>query len=121
MPRRSRKIPTIPKDPAFRAKFGPRGVLKCKASDRDDPTVDPRFGNVGKQTIEDTGPLTKKRMETIDDETTGAAIDFIERQVKADKPFFCLDEHDAHASLHACARRRCAARAACPTTNMPTA
>src|SRR4051812_4936054 len=66
-----------PKDPAFKAKYGPRGVLKCRATDRDDPTVDPRFGKVGKQTIEDTGPLTKKRMETIDDETTDAAIDFI--------------------------------------------
>ena len=69
--------PDYPKDQAFRAKFGPRGVLKCKASETDDPTVDPRFGRVGKQTIEDTGPLTKKRMETIDDETTAAAIDFI--------------------------------------------
>jgi arylsulfatase len=77
-----------PKDPAFKAKFGPRGVLKCKATDRDDPTVDPRFGKVGKQTIEDTGPLTKKRMETIDDETTGAAIDYIQRQSKTNKPFF---------------------------------
>ena len=52
-----------PKDPAFKARFGPRGVLHCFASDTDDPTVDPRFGRVGKQTIEDTGPLTKKRME----------------------------------------------------------
>jgi arylsulfatase A-like enzyme len=81
--------PDYPKDPAFRANFGPRGVLKCKATDRDDTTVDPRFGKIGKQTIEDTGPLTRKRMETIDDETTGAAIDFIQRQVRASKPFFC--------------------------------
>src|SRR5215813_7589041 len=56
-----------PKDPAFKAKFGPRGVIKCKATETDDATVDPRFGKVGKQTIEDTGPLTKKRMETVDD------------------------------------------------------
>src|SRR6516165_3899015 len=82
------ELPDYPRDPAFKAKFGPRGVLKCKASDRDDPTVDPRFGKVGKQTIEDTGPLTKKRMETIDDETTDSAIDFIQRQVRANKPFF---------------------------------
>jgi len=81
--------PDYPKDPAFKAKYGPRGVLKCKATDRDDPTVDPRFGKIGKQTIEDTGPLTKKRMETVDDETTNAAIDFIKRQVQANKPFFC--------------------------------
>jgi arylsulfatase A-like enzyme len=78
-----------PRDPNFRARFGPRGVMKCKATDRDDPTEDPRFGRVGKQTIEDTGPLTKKRMETIDDETSAAAIDFIDRQFKANKPFFC--------------------------------
>jgi len=80
--------PDYPKNPEFKARFGPRGVLKCKASDVDDPTVDPRFGRVGRQTIEDTGPLTKKRMETIDDETTAAAIDFMERQVKANKLFF---------------------------------
>src|SRR5204862_1106448 len=80
--------PDYPKDPAFKAKFGPRGVLKCKATDRDDPTVDPRFGKVGKQIIEDTGPLTKKRMETIDDETTAAAIDSMQRQASANKPFF---------------------------------
>ena len=43
----------------------------------------------GGQTIEDTGPLTKKRMETIDDETLAAAKDFITRQTKAGKPFFC--------------------------------
>src|SRR6266700_1472668 len=55
--------PDYPKDPEFRAKFGPRGVLKCKATTKDDDTVDPRFGKVGKQTIEDTGPCTMKRME----------------------------------------------------------
>jgi arylsulfatase A-like enzyme len=81
--------PDYPKDPQFKARFGPRGVLKCKATDRDDPTVDPRFGKVGKQTIEDTGALTKKRMETIDDETCNAAIDFIKRQAQANRPFFC--------------------------------
>ena len=50
--------------------------------------MDPRFGRVGKQRIEDTGPLTKKRMETVDDETVAAAQDFIKRQVKAGEPFF---------------------------------
>ncbi len=82
------ELPDYPKDPAYRAKFGPRGVLKCKATDRDDPTVDPRFGKIGKQTIEDTGALTKKRMETIDDETSAAAIDYMKRQQAAGKPFF---------------------------------
>src|SRR5580700_8386962 len=66
----------------------PRGVLRCKATDQDDPTVQAHWGRVGKQTIEDTGPLTRKRMETIDDETTAAAIDYMGRQVKANKPFF---------------------------------
>ncbi|MGH6834467.1 MAG: arylsulfatase [Methylocella sp.] len=78
-----------PKDPRFSELFGPRGVLRCKATDTDDPTEQPRWGRIGKQTIEDTGPLTKKRMETIDDETSGAAMDFMERRVKAGKPFFC--------------------------------
>jgi arylsulfatase A-like enzyme len=83
------ELPDYPKDPAYRAKFGPRGVLKCKATATDDPTVDPRFGKIGKQTIVDTGALTKKRMETIDDETSAAAIDYMKRQHAADKPFFC--------------------------------
>ena len=83
------ELPDYPKDPEYLKKFGPRGVLKCKATDRDDPTVDPRFGKIGKQTIEDTGALTKKRMETIDDETSAAAIDFMKREHDAGKPFFC--------------------------------
>jgi len=83
------ELPDYPKNPAYRAKFGPRGVLRCRATDRDDSTVDPRFGKIGKQTIEDTGALTKKRMETIDDETSAAAIDFMKRQQQAGKPFFC--------------------------------
>lgn len=66
-----------PKNPEFRKKFGPRGVLKCKADGK------------GGQSIENTGPLTKKRMETIDDETVAAARDFIQRQTKDGKPFFC--------------------------------
>jgi arylsulfatase len=77
-----------PKDPAFRAKYGPRGVLDSKSSETDDPTEDPRFGRVGKQVIKDTGPLTKKRMETIDDDIASRAADFIGRQSKAAKPFF---------------------------------
>jgi arylsulfatase A-like enzyme len=81
--------PDYPKDPAFKAKFGPRGVLKCTATDKDDTTVDPRFGKVGRQSIQDTGPLTKKRMETVDDETSKAAVDFIQRQARANRPFFC--------------------------------
>lgn len=82
------ELPDYPKDPAYLAKYGPRGVLKCTATSTDDATVDPRFGKIGKQRIEDTGPLTKKRMETVDDETSEAAIDFIKRQNAAGKPFF---------------------------------
>ena len=81
--------PDYPKDPRFRARFGPRGVLKCKASDHDDPTIDPRFGRVGKQTIEDTGPLTIKRMETVDEEFLNATLDFIDRKHRQNVPWFC--------------------------------
>ena len=74
--------------PNFRKQFGPRGVLRCKATDKDDSTEDPRFGRVGKQTIEDTGPLTKKRMETCDDDFVASAKDFIKRANQDGKPFF---------------------------------
>ena len=61
-----------PKDPAFRKQWGPRGVLRATADGK----------------IEDTGPLTRKRMETADEEFLGAARNFIDRQAKASKPFF---------------------------------
>jgi arylsulfatase A-like enzyme len=77
-----------PKDPEFKKKFGPRGVLDCKATDKDDETVDPRFGKIGKQTINDTGPLTRKRMETIDDDIAERSVAFIKKQAAAGKPFF---------------------------------
>src|SRR5512140_2973756 len=54
--------------PKFKAPYGPRGVLRCWATDKDDPTEQPRWGRIGKQKIEDTGPLTRKRMETCDDD-----------------------------------------------------
>jgi arylsulfatase len=78
-----------PKDPDFRKRFGPRGVMKCKATDKDDPTVDPVFGRVGKQVIENTGPLTRKRMETVDEEFIASALDFMERKTKEGGPWFC--------------------------------
>ena len=65
-----------PKDPEFRQEFGPRGVLKTKADGK------------GGQTIENTGPLTKKRMETVDDETLVAAKEFLERSVRGSTPTF---------------------------------
>ena len=64
--------PDYPKDPEFKKRFGPRGVIKSTADGK----------------IQDTGPLTRKRMETVDDEVTAAALDFIDRAKKADKPFF---------------------------------
>ncbi|MEO0651719.1 MAG: arylsulfatase, partial [Planctomycetota bacterium] len=67
------ELPDYPSDPAFREEYGPRGVIKSSADGR----------------IEDTGPLTKKRMETVDEETAAAAIDFIKRQHAAGKPWFC--------------------------------
>ena len=80
--------PDYPKNPAFRAQFGPRGVMKCTAVPTDTPGDDPRFGTWGKQKCEDTGPLTKKRMETIDEEFLGATNDFIERANRDKKPLF---------------------------------
>jgi arylsulfatase len=71
------ECPDYPKPseyPNFRKNFGPRGVLHCFAKPD------------GTQTIEDTGPLDTKRMETMDEEITAGALDFIERQTKADKP-----------------------------------
>ena len=68
--------PDYPKDPAFRERFGPRGVMHCWADGK------------GGQKVEDTGPLTKKRMETVDDETTAAALKFIDAAHEADEPFF---------------------------------
>lgn len=68
--------PDYPKDPEFRKKFGPRGVIHSFALPD------------GKQKIEDTGPLTRKRMETIDDDIAARSAEFIEKQHKAGKPFF---------------------------------
>jgi arylsulfatase A-like enzyme len=90
-----------PKDPAFRERFGPRGVLRCKATDTDDATVDPHFGPVGKQVVEDTGPLTRKRMETVDEEFLAAATDFIERNTRDQVPWFCyLNTTRMHVFTH---------------------
>jgi arylsulfatase A-like enzyme len=80
--------PKPPAFPNFKARFGPRGVLHCFATDKDDTTVDPRFGKMGKQRCEDTGPLTRKRMETVDEEITKAALGFMDKAHKDGKPFF---------------------------------
>jgi arylsulfatase A-like enzyme len=80
--------PSYPKDPEFHKRFGPRGVLDVKATTKDDTTTDPRFGQVGRQTIKDTGPLTRKRMETVEEDLLARSLDFIERSHKSGKPFF---------------------------------
>jgi arylsulfatase A-like enzyme len=76
----------FPSDPNFKGR--PRNMIHSLASDRADPTVDPRWGQVGKQTIEDLGPLTAKHMETIDDDFTAKSIDYIKKEKAANKPFF---------------------------------
>jgi arylsulfatase len=77
-----------PTNAEFIAKFGPRGVIHSFASSTYDPAIDPRFGVVGKQTIEDTGPLNLKRMETVDEEITDRAIKFMDQSHADGKPFF---------------------------------
>jgi arylsulfatase len=81
-------LATWPKDPGFNNRYKPRGVLDCVATNTDDPTLDARFGKVGKQRIKDTGPLDPKRMETVDEEFLSRTIDFMERSKKEGKPFF---------------------------------
>ncbi len=76
------------KDPGFNQRYRPRGVLDCVATDSDDSTPDPRFGPWGRQRCRDTGPLTEKRMETVDEEFLAHTEDFIRRSVKDGKPFF---------------------------------
>jgi arylsulfatase len=77
-----------PKNPDFLKKFGPRNNIHTWATDTFDKTDEPRWGVVGKQKIEDDGALTKKRMETYDQETLETSMKFIDKAVKDDKPFF---------------------------------
>ena len=77
-----------PRDPSFKERHGPRGVLHTWASDTEDDSVDPRFGKVGKQRIVDTGPLTRKRMETVDEEFIEAGLEFMNKAHADGRPFF---------------------------------
>jgi arylsulfatase A-like enzyme len=86
-----------PKSPEFLARFGPRNIVDTKATNVDDATTDPRWGRVGKQTIADGGPLpphpnmdakAKTNMEDVDAELVRRSVDFMDRSVKAGKPFF---------------------------------
>ena len=76
------------KNPAYKQKFGPRGVLHTWATTVDDSTTDPKFGRVGRQKIEDTGPLTRKRMETFDAEVLAESLKWMDKNGKSAKPFF---------------------------------
>lgn len=79
------------KNPDYRKRLGPRGVLHAWATTTDDATTDPKFGRVGKQRIEDTGPLTRQRMQTIDGEVLGHTLAWMDKagkDSKDGKPFF---------------------------------
>ncbi len=81
--------PDYPKDPEFKEKFGPRGVFHCYATDTASTLADDaRFGKWGKQRCEDTGPLTRKRMETVDEEVLAKTFQFIDKNHQAGKPWF---------------------------------
>lgn len=77
-----------PSDPKFFEQFGPRDVIYSRATDKFDKTEHPRWGVVGKQVIESRDQLTKKRMETFDEETLEDSLKFIDRAVSEGKPFF---------------------------------
>lgn len=92
--------PTAEEAPRLRAMMLQRGIHSWATEEASDE-VDERYGPVGRQRIDDTGPLTRKRMETIDDETTSAAIDFIERQHESDTPLFVwMNTTDMHFRTH---------------------
>ncbi len=94
--------PSHPNYPAeLKDKVGPRNMLHSWATDKDDPTEQPRWGKVGKQRIEDAGTLYPKRMETVDDEILEKAVTFIEKAKGEDKPFFCwLNPTRMHVVTH---------------------
>jgi arylsulfatase len=76
------------KNPEYGKTFGPRGVLHAWATTTDDSTTDPKFGRVGKQRIENTGPLTRERMKTFDSEVLGHTLEWMDRVGKNGNPFF---------------------------------
>ena len=73
---------------SLKESVGPRNMLHCWASDTDNQTVEPRWGQVGKQKIQDAGPLYPERMETVDDEILAESIKFMDKARKDNKPFF---------------------------------
>jgi len=87
--------------PALKNTIGPRNVVHSWATNVDDPTVDPRWGKVGKQKIQDDGPMCPKRMETVDDEFQAAAFTWLDKAKSDNKPFFLyLNPTRMHAVTH---------------------
>ncbi len=87
--------------PALKDKIGPRNMVHSWSSDSDDPNVDPRWGKVGKQRIEDAGTLYPDRMKTVDDEILAHALKFIDEAKASGKPFFCwLNPTRMHVKTH---------------------
>ena len=94
------------KNPEYLKKFGPRGVLHAWATDKDDPTDDPKFGRVGKQKIEDTGPLTRKRMETFDGEVTDETLKWLDKHGQERQAVLLLVQLDRDSHLVAPAAKK---------------
>jgi len=87
--------------PAMKNTIGPRNVVHSWATNVDDPTVEPRWGKVGKQKIQDDGPMCPKRMETVDDEFQAAAFTWLDKAKADNKPFFLyLNPTRMHAITH---------------------
>lgn len=80
--------PDWPRDKAFNERYAPRGVLDCVATATETPGGDPRFGPWGRQQCKDSGPLTRDRMPTIDDEFLARTFGFMEQSLSAGQPFF---------------------------------
>ncbi len=92
--------PTLPEGPRLQGALGPRGVLKCKASDRDDPTSIRSSAVSAGRRLRTPVRLPGSGWKRIDDETTAAAIDFMTRQVAGQPAVLLLDELDPHARHH---------------------
>ena len=114
--------------PAAKDTVGPRNMLHSWATDTDDPTVQPRWGKIGKQKIEDAGALCPERMETVDDEILADALKFIDKARKDNKPFFLwlnptrmhVVTHLSRQSTRPCAIRRTAGRSRKPAWRSST-
>jgi arylsulfatase A-like enzyme len=98
-PRRSRSR-GLSQGPGIPEALRPARRDQVQGHETDDATEDEQFGRVGKQVIENTGPMPIKRMETVDEEFIGAALDFIDRKTAEDAPWLLLFQPDPHARRH---------------------